>query len=477
MDQIQGYPRNLAWNLKKLAGSIIKQKIKISADQNEYKPNQIIRINFPIGRMIDLRSAVAYSTNATTSGTGGIHFTRGGFNSLIQNLAITANGRNLQTTNDYNFVWNLIADLEGYYSPEQATKRITELFDPSVSYTYPNGEAAPVAVFNVCSTSNDGSGANDSKSFCVNNWLGFFNGSVSTIDTNNIGNLQLSITLANSGVLFYKTDAAAGVPTDASYSLKDVFFTVDTLTFTNSLYYDLVKSQLEGGGLNLAYYDYIVQQLSSTAKSTSGINVATQINANSLDQVIATFRPSSYDTIGELLLGSCEIGTQRTYNEIIATPVTTVATGGAGVGTSIVSNHGAFNNVKYFRRDGSGYDGSTFYINSQPFTTSGSPIECFNNSMISLNYNNLDIGSGGLHAGCHSLGHFCRNYFADILSLENCAGDNNWWVSGLSGNGGTIQIQYNAKFKNTTDTVFPVIICRVSKVLNIKMGRALDVME
>lgn len=471
MEQISGFPKNLAYNLKKLQGSILKQKIKISADQTEYKPNQIIRINFPIGRMVDMRSIVLYSTNATTSGTGGIHFTRGGLHSLIQNLALTANGRNLQTTNDYNFVWNTIADLEGYYSQEQVSKRITELFDPSINYTYPNGSTAPTAVFQANSTTNDGSGTGDAKCFCVNNWLGFFNGSCSTIDTNNLGQLQLAITLAPSGALYYKTGATA--PTDASYLLKEVFLTLDTITFTNSLYYDLVKSQLEGGGLNVAYYDYIVQQLSSQNKSTAGINVATQINANSLDQVIATFRPSAYDTIGELLIGTAATTTLRSYNEIIYTPLTT----SAGAGTSAIGTHGGFNQNKYFRRDATGFDGSTFYINSQPFTVSGSPIETFNNTLQSLNYNNLDISSGGLHAGCHSLGHFCRNYFADVLSLENLSGDNNWWVSGLGGNGGTIQIQYTAKFKDNSDAVFPVIICRVSKILNIKMGRALDVME
>lgn len=471
MEQISGFPKNLAYNLKKLQGSIIKQKLKISADQTEYKPNQIIRINFPIGRMIDFRSIVLYSTNATTSGTGGIHFTRGGLHSLIQNLALTANGRNLQTTNDYNFVWNTIADLEGYYSQEQVSKRITELFDPSLNYTYPNGSTAPSAVFQANSTTNDGAGTGDAKCFCVNNWLGFFNGSCSTIDTNNIGQLQLAITLAPAGALYYKTGATA--PTDASYSLKEVFLTLDTITFTNSLYYDLLRGQLQENGLNVAYYDYIVQQLASTAKSTAGINVSTQINANSLDQVIATFRPSGYDSISELLLGTATTGTLRSYNEIVYTPLTT----SAGAGTSSIGTHGGFNQNKYLRRDGTGFDSSTFFINSTPFTTSSSPIETFNNTLQSLNYNNLDISSGGLHAGCHSLGHFCRNYFADVLSLENLSGDNNWWVSGLGGNGGTIQIGYNAKFKDNTDNVFPVLICRVSKILNIKMGRALDVME
>lgn len=475
MEQISGFPKNLAYNLKKLQGSIIKQKLKISADQTEYKPNQIVRINFPIGRMIDFRSIVLYSTNATTSGTGGIHFTRGGLHSLIQNLALTANGRNLQTTNDYNFIWNLLADLEGYYSQEQSSKRITELFDPSLNYTYPNGSTAPTAVFQANSTNNDGSQTGDPKSFCVNNWLGFFNGSCSTLNTNDIGQLQLAITLAPSSALYYKTGATA--PTDASYSLKEVFITLDTITFTNSLYTDLVKSQLDGGGLNVAYYDYIVQQLAAQDKSTSGINVSTQINANSLDQVIATFRDADttnpYDKISELLLGTATTGTLRSYNEIIYTPLTT----SAGAGTSSIGTHGGFNNNRYFRRMGTGFDSSTFYINSQPFTVSGSPIETFNNTLQSLNYNNLDISSGGLHGGCHSLGHFCRNYFADILSLENLSGDNNWWVSGLGGNGGSIQIGYTAKFKDNTEKVYPIIICRVSKILNIKFGRALDVME
>lgn len=470
MEQIAGFPKNLAYNLKKLQGSIIKQKLKISADQTEYKPSQIVRINFPIGRLIDFRSVVLYSTNASTSGTGGIHFTRGGLHSLIQNLALTANGRNLQTTNDYNFVWHLLADLEGYYSQEQGTKRITELFDASTVYSNPNGSSAPVATFQANSTTND-----SDIDLCVNNWLGFFNGSCSTIDTNNIGQLQLAITLAPSSALYYKTDATA--PTDASYSLKEVFLTVDTITFTNSLYYDLVKSQLEGGGLNVAYYDYIVQQLAAQDKSTAGINVSTQINANSLDQVMATFRPADttnpYDKISELLLGTEATATLRSYNEIIYTPLTT----SSGTGTSGVGANGGFNNNRYFRRDGAGYDGSTFYINSQPFTVSGTPIECFNNTLQALNYNNLDISAGGLHGGCHSLGFFCRNYFTDVLSLENLSGDNNWWVSGLGGNGGTIQIGYNCKFTGNTDKVYPIIICRVSKILNIKMGRALDVME
>lgn len=469
-DNLTSFPRNLSWNLKKIQSSIIKSKIKINSDLTEIKPSQTSSFFMPIGRFLDFRSGVLYSTNATCSGTGGIHFPRLGLASLIQNLQILANGRVLQSTNDYNMIYNILCDCEGYSSFEQATKRITENFDPSVTYTYPNGSSDPVATFNANNTTNDGGGTNDNKSYCVNNWLGFMNGSISCLNTNDIGQLTLKITWAPASACWYKTDATA--PTDASYSLKDVFFTIDALTFTNNLYLTLVGDQLKNDGLNVGYYDYVFQQFSSQAKSTGGINISTQINTSSLDQVIATFRPNNYDTISELCLSTQVATTNKTYQELAVTPLTT----SAGVGTSQLGTYGAFNQSLYFRRDGSGYSSSSFYVNSSLALSSDSPIEVFNNSLQALSYNNLDIGSGGYHSGCHSLGFWCKNYFVDILSLENMSQDNNFWISGYNSNGGSIQIGYISKWATTT-TVYPILIMRVTKQLNIKFGRLLDLVE
>jgi hypothetical protein len=86
MEQINGYPKNLSYNLKRLSGAIIKQRIVIASDRSEYKPNERVMWNFPIGRMIDSRSVVA--TAKCKAGTGN-HFPRGGLNSLIENLQIT----------------------------------------------------------------------------------------------------------------------------------------------------------------------------------------------------------------------------------------------------------------------------------------------------------------------------------------------------------------------------------------------------
>lgn len=476
MEQIAGFPRNLSFSLKRLQGSIIKQKIRVASDLSSYNSGQIINFYLPIGRMIDERSLVIYATGDCSAGTNsGVHFPRFGLHSLIEQFQVSINSKPVQSTNFYNYVYNLIADLEGYSSLEQNSKRITENPDPSSYfnsvYSTTNGSGTNNDTTGITNTLNITRQGNDTSFYmCANNFLGFFNGSCAVLDTNNYGSIKISLSTAPSGVLWL------GAPTNApsgtcDYTLKNVYLTIDTITFTNSLYYDLVKSKLESDGLNIAFYDYIPFQLNSQTRHNGNINVATQINTSSLDQVIATFRPSNYSTQAKLVQSSQDSSAVSFYS-IVCNPT--------GTNTKI---GGAFNNSRYFLRDGAGLLNGSWYINSQPFTQLATPIEIFNNTLQATNYGNLDIGSGGLHAGCMSLGHFTRQYFADILSLENISGDNNWWVSGINGSGGVITIQYNANFGATSSdtdlstSVIPVIICRVSKVLNCKMGRALDLLE
>ena len=474
-NQIQRFPKNLSYNLAVLRNSIIKSKIRIDADRTSYSGNDIIKINLPVGRMIDTRSICLYAkaTASIPSGTatsGTIHFPRGGLNSLIENLNITCNGKILQSTSQYNYIWNLLADISGYFSGEQGAKRITENFDPSIAHTNPTGGAIPVVyAANIAVDATSTTNGHDSYYYCVNQWLGFFNGNVSVIDLNNFGTMQISITLAPNNCLFYGYNGTnpASAPTTHTYSLTEVKLCLDTITFTNSVYYDLVKSQLEGGGLNIAYYDYLVQTSSSYSRVDGSTYTHTaQINCSSLDQVIATYRPSNYSTaIDKLVLGTT--GATMTLNKLLADPVTNLT------GT----HRGGFNNSAYFIRDGTGFNFGSWYINSQPFTQQANLIEVINNDLQALNYTNLDISSGSFHPGCLTTGLFATHYFADVLSLENDSGDNNWWVSGLSSQGGVINISYTANFKTSTNSVIPYLIMRCSKVLNVKMGRLLDLME
>jgi hypothetical protein len=467
MEQISGFPKNLAYNLRKLQGAIVKQKITINSDKSTYNSNERAMFNFPIGRMIDNRSICL--TSKCTTNTNGNFFPRGGLNSLIENLQITANSRIIQSTQYYNYVWNCVADISGYFSPEQAGKRLYENFDPSIFHTNPQGEGTIITT-NACITT----GSTSSSYFTVNNWLGFFSSSCSTWNTNDLGQVQLILTFAPDAVLWLAATNTPGTgATAGSYKIEELTLSMDTITFTNSLYYDLVKSQLEGEGLNIAYNDYLVSVGSSIAKSTTGITQVAQFSTNSLDMVFATFRTSLYNTPNVLLLGNATVattaatmgGSSLTYTEVIGNTL------------SNEGNYGGFNNSRYFQRDGGGIDYSSWYINSQPFTANSTPIQIYNNTLQAFDYLNVDIGTGGLHAGAMTTGIYNRYYFIDALSLENISGDGNNWVSGLGGNGGIIQIQYTARFKTLTDSVFPIIVGRVSKIMNVKIGRNIDIME
>lgn len=466
MEQVSGFPKNLAFNLRKLQGSIIKQKIVVSSDKSTYTPNDRVIFNLPIGRMIDTRSVVA--TAKCKAGTG-CHFSRGGLNSLIENLQITANSKVLQSTQSYNYIWNCLADVSGYFSADQIPKRIYEIPDPSMIGDNLTGANKSDITLNTTKVSGQ-----EELYLCVSNWLGVFSGSSPTINTNDWGLIQVIITLAPNTACWVGAGAAGTAVAIADYSISEFNLSMDTITFTNSLYNDLVRSALENNGLNISYNDYIIATGNSYAKTSASPFVA-QFSTNSLDACIATFRHKDYNTASCLLLGDATysktqasiVGATKSYSAVLADPI-------ANEG-----NHGGFNNSVYFQRCGGAIESTTWYVNSQPFTYASTPISIFNNTLQALDYANCDIGSSGLHPGVLNTGFYNKNYFVDILSLENISGDNNNWVSGLGGNGGVITIQHTPKFSASSleTDVIPVIIAKVSKVLNIKIGRNLDLME
>jgi hypothetical protein len=98
-------------------------------------------------------------------------------------------------------------------------------------------------------------------------------------------------------------------------------------------------------------------------------------------------------------------------------------------------------------------------------------------NLIALGNNQIDFGTSGVHPGCLSLYHFLKYYFCHILSLENLSGDGQFFRSGLSGNGSTININYAATFDagNTAESVQPVIFCRSTKILSIQKGHLIAV--
>ena len=199
------------------------------------------------------------------------------------------------------------------------------------------------------------------------------------------------------------------------------------------------------------------------------------VSTNSLDQCIATFQKSDYNTIKNLVLhGSGNSAALQTFNSFLNSQIADDETA-AGIGDG-------FNNSYYFMRAGVDLATSQWSINStniDPYPLP--PSEIWNQNLIALGNANIDYGTAGVHPGCVSLWHFLKYYFAHILSLENLSGDGQHWRSGLSGNGSVVNINYQATFSNynngtaNAENVSPVIFCRSTKVLTIKSGHIISV--
>lgn len=485
-DIASGFPKNLAYNLKKLDAGFSKTKVKIIPDNQTVTPNGIVRFRITGNGLYDLRTFCMYMTGAcsTTTTDATVHFPRYSA-SLIENISITANNTTLCSINGYNMLYNKLMDVEGA-DISQYSKRMAsgERYDPSIKITMGNGVSNPITVV---SNVSGATASDDGEKLVVNNWLGIL-GSCSTpvIDLADWGDLYINIQFAPTNVLWQSVDDAdTAIKTLAglTYSLTDLYVTVDRCSFQDPLYYNLkTEKLLSPEGLNVAYYDYFTAYGSIVNRSTVSMNF--NINSASLDQVIVMLRPSLYNdniTRPLVLFGSTDLeATKRTFSEVIANPASYDGLGSASitVPSGMTDMGDAYNQVYYFLSSGANLSGSKFSINSvdiDPYSVP--PIEVFNKVLQYTGFQNIDLGTSGLHPGCLSVHHFLKYYFVDICDLTNISGDNQFWISGIDGRGGGINVQYTATSggTNTDISVIPVAYCRSTKVLRINAGRQLTI--
>jgi len=483
-DIASGFPKNLAYNLKKLDAGFSKTKVKILPDNQTVAPNGIVRFRITGNGLYDLRSLCMYMTGACSTDTAdrGVHFPRYS-SSLIENISITANNTTLCSINGYNMLYNKLMDVEGA-DISQYSKRMAsgERYDPSIRTTIGTGATSALTVVsNVLGATESDTG----EKLVVNNWLGIL-GSCSTpvIDLADWGDLYINIQFAPTSVLWQSIDDADTAITSLAglkYTLTDVYMTIDRCSFQDPLYYNLkTEKLLSPEGLNVAYYDYFTAYGSLFDRSTVSMNF--NVNSASLDQVIVMLRPELYnDSVCRplVLFGSTnDEATKRIFTEVIANPALYDGQGSAGITVpSGFTNLGdAYNQVYYFISNADNLQGSKFSINSvdiDPYSVP--PIEVFNKVLQYTGFQNIDLGTSGLHAGIMSVHHFLKYYFVDICDLTNISGDNQFWISGIDGRGGGINVQYNATFggTNTGVKVLPLAYCRSTKVLRINAGRQL----
>ena len=159
--------------------------------------------------------------------------------------------------NDYNQLWNIIAD--STLGEDVSTRR--KMLQKGTDVAVP---AAPVST---------------ATQLCIQNFLGF--PQVGIINTRVLGNVRLRLTLAPVAIMA----KAAGVTTE-NYALSDIFFSVDCFDL-EPMFHQAVDKYLHGGGaIEIPFPNYF-----SFSSSASSLSQTTKfsLSSQSLDKVWGCF--------------------------------------------------------------------------------------------------------------------------------------------------------------------------------------------
>ncbi len=506
-DLSSSYPQNLAYSISEL-NNFSKQTIKILSDRMSQSANagDLIKFKLPSNTLCDMRTfsifgqaTVVDSAGATTSKG---HLPRYSA-SLIEQVNIYINNTQVSNINSYNLLYNMLADYE--IGSDNTNKRFLEILDPSIVYsadTTKNNYIVPARATAF------GTAADTSRVFVINNWCNFINNASTLVwDTNDLGDVVIEVRLAPGGIIWgsAQTNSGGAMPiTTFTYSISNIRATVSRISFNSSEYYELKKTKLLNDGLNIGFQDFIYAQGTQQTNGNGTITWNYNVNANSLDYILATFRKSSYATNNYLLLAySANYGTTNMEN---GTGVIAAAGSYNGAASSVPntqknltfaealsmphiaytdgsvagkSDGDLFNNSAYFQRYAPALTGSQFQINGVMIDTyQKPPEEIYNEALINLGMSHLNV-NGGVHPGLNNLYAFLRYYFVHVCSLQNIANDGKFWRSGLNGQNSSINIQYSATFNAptaNTDTVIPIFFNAMTKIITINAGRLINVL-
>ena len=452
------YPREFFYNLSKLQGSMSKQIIKVSADRaNDINPSNIVNFRLPIGALLNLDSLnIYFAVDMVSEKTLPARYA----NTFIKRLSIQMNNVSVQIIQDYNFIYNLYNDLNN----KSHTKGIAgDWVDNSVIYSQAVPEAATDTAITAVNSLRNGTALQTGLEMCINNFIGFL-GSASTkvLPTDRTGECVISIEFAPTADVL---GAYEGVTATASatYLVKDVYLTCEALSFSDDTYYNSIGDK----DLRIGFNDYVYTSFASVTKK-SKINVSTYISAGSIDHIVGTAR-----------FPTATIPTKMVANKVLA------GTGATAISfanhlSNPVDNTGegdAFYSTKNMVRNLSHLKASQFSINNKALNWGAfNEYEVFQNNLLALGYENVDISANGFNPAILSLKHFYKYYGAHFQSLELIDKDS-FYISGLSSSGSSCAINWSCEFNGASNDVIivPVIIAKLSRVLNIGKGRAIYV--
>ena len=251
---------------------------------------RIITVNLPEGSTLDMKSFRMHYTALTNQNTVGTatcfaKLPQDAAQSLIQRVEVSLNGISLQQgASEYNTIYQVKKMGAGNLGR-------TQTVDRSVSH-------AEI----------DTTDAVDEESLVCQDWVGFLNElSTRFVSTELFGGLQVRITMAPNSVLVPKiagvamqlplgsVDAAAAAG-NMSYTVSDIFFTIDSVSL-GPVYTQALQAQLATDGyLPVNFKEYYSFNLDSIASGASTPRFS--LSSASMDRLYGLYRDSNFQTVG-----------------------------------------------------------------------------------------------------------------------------------------------------------------------------------
>ena len=421
------YPRNLSTFLNRLSG-YNKNNVKMNV-LGSTKANQgdVIQVDLPTNSIVDL-SSLAWSFDAKYTCTGANtkkHHLPINAESLISRLAVEVNGQTLVNLTNYNTLYHALLYMtatEDY----QRQRMVAQANIQGGGVKKANGDAGDAVVNGTVQelTSLDAGGANTqvtTRRHVIDTWLGFLGSAKPNfIDTSLLGNVRITITLANGDIVGGDDAGSSSV-----FEVDKQHFSVDVVSISDGVYDAMVDQMLASGApIEIPFKNYFSFASTQTSMAqTTAFNVASQ----SIDRMWAIARQT----------GAAGVGAEG-YNKSEATKITT-----APPHPIVVDNPAYFN---YSTCNGTGFH---FQVNNTlyPQWTSDNPQDFWQHTKLAVG------DQGNMLAGAYpaALSHYMDNFFVYACELQHRTDGDERYISGIDTRGAAAQCYFNSTQSPATD--------------------------
>lgn len=453
------YPYQFFYNLSKLQGSMSKQVIKVSPDRTTgITSGQIVNYRLPIGALINLDSLnLHFTVDVKTEKSVPARYA----STFIKRLSIQINNVSVQIIDNYNFIYNCYTD----HTNKALSKCVGGDFNEnSILWTHAPPTDSSDSVIDGTNALLNANAIRTGIRMCINNFIGLL-GSASTkiIPTDRTGEIIISCEYANPADCLGGAENAT-FTTAGTYEVKDPYLTCEALSFSDDTYYNSIGDK----DLRIGFNDYVYTSFAETTKYT-GVSVQTYVSAGSIDHILATCRFPPATTISKMIasktLGGAGTDSINVY-KYLSDPV-----GFEGDGDGFYSTKNMIRSLSHIKS-------SQISINNKQLNYGAfDKFEIFQNNLLALGYENVDVSANGFNNTIVSIFHYLKYHGCVIQSLELIDKDK-FFISGLSSSGSSCAINWKATFDGAsthTVAVIPVIIAKLSRVLHIKAGRQISI--